>query len=83
MKWPKRFCLWRVRVWDRRLAVYRHDWQAEIDGADEHQHPEALNAVTVDQFWERLVTQAQLKRVKWRKRAGIRKLSGPSGTVKP
>lgn len=82
----KAFARWRLKVWDRRLARYRADWYAAIDRQSaDHMHPESLDAVSTDMFWERLVTQAMAKRTTWRKRAGIelrrggpvRKLSDP------
>lgn len=64
----KAFARWRVRVWDRRLARYRQEWNR---ATADHMHPESLDAVSTDMFWERLVTQAMDKRTTWRKRAGI------------
>ena len=69
----KAFARWRVKVWDRRLAAYRKAWNRAIDVADEHQHPEAYTARSVDETYEQLVTDALIRRTKWRKRAGVRK----------
>ena len=65
----KLFARWRVKVWDRRLAKLRRAWQQAVERQGEHQHPEALDAVRVDRFFEQLVTQAMRRRTKWRKRS--------------
>jgi hypothetical protein len=75
MRYPKRFARWRVAVWGRRLAAYREQWhKAEKAGPGAGE----VDAVPAVLFWERLVTQALVKRVLWRKRAGMRKLSEPT-----
>lgn len=72
MRYPKWFSRWRLQVWDNRLADYRKEWNRAIAAGDEHQHPEAFDAVNEDRFWERLVTRGMAKRVLWRKRLGVR-----------
>lgn len=65
--YPKRFALWRVKVWDRKLKYRRAIWES------------VPNTRTVDWlYWEAQVTKALAKRVKWRKRAGVRLRQGGS-----
>lgn len=76
MRYPKWFARRRVRVWDRRLRLWQREFnKATQVSADRQWAEEALNSVTQEQFWERLVTRALTKRTLWRKRAGVRKLS--------
>jgi hypothetical protein len=62
------FARWRVRVWDRRLTAYRKAWnQATV------KDPVGLARYDADALYERLTTQALVKRTTWRKRAGVRR----------
>jgi hypothetical protein len=60
----------RLAVWDRRLKRRRAIWESTWTGQD-------------IEDWEAQVTQALAKRVKWRKRAGVRKVSAPPGKPEP
>jgi len=71
MRYPKWFARWRVTVWDRRLKEYRAEWNKPRPTLELGDW-KPLDAVDVDAFWERMVTKAMLKRVMWRKRAGVR-----------
>lgn len=70
------FARWRVRVWDKRLKRARAIWNS---------HSVRLGASSPEElFWEGQVTKALAKRVKWRKRAGIKLRSGgPVGKPRP
>lgn len=71
MTWPKWFARWRLRVWDRRLAVYRREWnRVTVAGPDPDHVGRYLDHVNAEAFWERLVTKALVKRTKWRKAKG-------------
>lgn len=75
------YARWRVKVWDKRLARYRKEWnRVVVPGQPDFALHEDVNT---DAFWEQLVTRAMRKRTKWRKRAGVRKLSGPSDRPAP
>lgn len=63
----RRFALWRVKVWDKRLKRARAIWESIPDIAERSE--QWLH-------WEGQVTKALAKRVKWRKRAGIKLRSG-------
>jgi hypothetical protein len=69
------FARWRVRVWDKRLKRTRAIWHS----AEQRTGSSSLEAM----FWEGQVTKALAKRVKWRKRAGIRKVSEAAGKPEP
>lgn len=76
MRYPKWFARWRLQVWDNRLTDWRKEWnRATLVGPDRQWAEQAIDGVTQEAFWERLVTKALLKRTTWRKRAGVRKLS--------
>jgi hypothetical protein len=68
----------RLAVWDRRLKRRRAIWESI---------PYSEVGKLSDQeswlYWESQVTKALAKRVKWRKRAGVRKLSPPPGKPEP
>lgn len=68
MRYPKWFARWRLRVWDRRLVVYRAEWDQASKDPDRQAAELAMDGVTADKFWERLVTKAMLKRTYWRTR---------------
>lgn len=73
MRYPKWFARWRVTVWTRRLALYRREWNRATLSEPSHV---TLDGVDLDVFWERLVTRAIVKRVRWRKLAGVRLANG-------
>lgn len=83
--YPKRFALWRVKVWDRKLKHRRAIWDSTIETQSrDHMHSESPAAVNTDAYWEAQVTKALAKRVKWRKRAGVRlRQGGPVTKGKP
>lgn len=66
MRYPKWFARWRLQVWDNRLADARKEWN----------RAEVANQPDGVLFWERRVTRALVKRVKWLKRAGVRLATG-------
>lgn len=61
------FCRWRLAVWKRRLNRRRAIW-SDV----------ALNREQ-NLYWEAQVTKAQVRMVKWRKRAGCSLHKGPCG----
>lgn len=63
MKW---FARWRVKVWDRRVELYRN----LMNHADECP---VCHMPGEQERTERQLTRALVKRTAWRKRAGIRK----------
>jgi hypothetical protein len=65
--WSRR----RLAVWDRRLKRRRASWQSMPD----QEFGEFTDRWL---YWEAQVTKALAKRVKWRKRAGVRKVSAPA-----
>jgi hypothetical protein len=82
MRYPKWFARWRASVWSRRLTKHRHDWNRATLREPSHV---TLDGINLDKFYEPLVTRALVQRVKWRKRAGIRKLAqgGPATKGRP
>lgn len=82
MRYPKWFARWRLQVWDNRLTDARKEWnRASVIGPVVDAVSPVASSETLEQFWERQVTKAMVKRVLWRKRLGIKPLSG--GPVKP
>lgn len=71
VRYPKWFAKWRLQVWDNRLTDWRKEWNQTTVAGPNQLSP--LSSVNEEQFWERLVTKALLKRTKWRK------VKGPDG----
>lgn len=77
MRYPKWFARWRLQVWDNRLADWRREFnQVTVAGPDRKAAEQAIDGVTQERFYERLVTHCLRKRVLWRKRAGIKLAQG-------
>jgi hypothetical protein len=69
--WSRR----RLAVWDKRLKRRRAIWES-IPVLPSLEQPGMSWAPERWLYWEAQVTKALAKRVKWRKRAGIRKATG-------
>lgn len=69
MRYPKWFARWRLQLWDDRLKARQSDYNTVLS----NMHLCGLESS--DPGREAAVTEALRNRTKWRKRAGVRKLS--------